>query len=244
MVAVGPVVDRLQGHADFDLQAQLLVQFPVQGCLRSLAILQLSAGKFPQQGETAARITPGRQDPAMRMDQGADYVEWIAVSHGKALIGRFTRRGATTKLNPAFALAQFTRKDYLNYMNWGLVIVALALVLFFVLPKLRQVSLPEAVKLLREGAAFIDVRTAGEFASNSIPGSKNLPLNDLPRLIEQEDIGKDDPVLVFCMSGMRSGTAYNQLRRLGYTRVYNVGSFPRAQKVWMLSQAPDASENG
>ncbi len=129
-------------------------------------------------------------------------------------------------------------------LNWGLVIVVLVLVVFFVIPKLRQVSVEEAVRLLKGGAPFIDVRSQGEFASNSIPGTKNLPMHELGRLIEKEGIEKDQPVLVFCQSGMRSGTAVNLLRRMGYKEVFNVGSFPRAQKVWMMSESQGGSKNG
>ena len=150
------------------------------------------------------------------------------------------------KLKLSFTLAHFACGNYFESMslNWGLVIVILAVVVFFLLPKLRQVSVEEAVRLLKGGAPFIDVRSQGEFASVSIPGSQNLPLHELGRLVEKEGIQKDQPVLVFCQSGMRSGTAVNLLRRMGYTQVFNVGSFPRAQKVWMMSQTEGDQNNG
>ncbi|HSH09018.1 MAG TPA: rhodanese-like domain-containing protein [Oceanipulchritudo sp.] len=122
-------------------------------------------------------------------------------------------------------------------MNWGTVILVTVVVLFFVVPKLRQVPKKEAVEMLRQGAAFIDVRTRGEFAQHSIPGSLNLPLQELAKAIRQEKIDPTDPILVFCHSGMRSSAAMRQLRSLGYTRVRNIGSFARAHSIWNLSNS-------
>jgi len=122
-------------------------------------------------------------------------------------------------------------------MDWGTVILIVAVGLFFALPRLSQVSKKEAVQLLKQGAAFIDVRTRGEFAQQSIPGSRNVPLQELAHAIQDEKLEPDAPILVFCHSGMRSSAAKRQLRALGYTQVRNVGSFARAHNVWKLSNA-------
>jgi len=129
-------------------------------------------------------------------------------------------------------------------MDWGTIFIITVVAAFFILPRLRQAPVQEVVQLLQSGAAFIDVRTPGEYRQVSIPGSVNIPLQELAQRIGGEGISKEDPVLVFCQSGMRSATAMSRLRSLGYTRVRNVGSFGRAQKVWMLSQAKGGERNG
>jgi len=42
---------------------------------------------------------------------------------------------------------------------------------------------------------------------------------------------KDRAVLLHCRSGRRSGIAQQQLRKLGYTNVHNLGSFECAEQL-------------
>ena len=80
--------------------------------------------------------------------------------------------------------------------------------------------LPE---LKKHGALFVDVRSAGEFASGNAPGTVNIPLQELgSRLAE---IPKSAPVVLCCASGTRSGMASMVLKKNGYTQVYNVGTW-------------------
>jgi rhodanese-related sulfurtransferase len=80
--------------------------------------------------------------------------------------------------------------------------------------------LPE---LRKNGALFVDVRSAGEFASGNAPGTINIPLPELgSRLAE---IPKSSPVVLCCASGTRSGMAKLLLKKNGYAQVYNVGTW-------------------
>jgi phage shock protein E len=117
-------------------------------------------------------------------------------------------------------------------MNWILpVIVALVVVGFLILRQRGAVSVPEARRLLGEGALLVDVRTAGEFAAGSVPGAVNVPLSDLPGAIAKHAPDKSRVLLVHCQSGGRSAIAAMKLRSAGYSRVFNVGSFSQAQQV-------------
>jgi rhodanese-related sulfurtransferase len=80
--------------------------------------------------------------------------------------------------------------------------------------------LPE---LKRQGALFIDVRTAGEFASGNAPGTLNIPLQELGSRLSE--IPKSAPVVLCCASGTRSGMASLVLKKHGYPHVYNVGTW-------------------
>jgi len=80
--------------------------------------------------------------------------------------------------------------------------------------------LPE---LKKNGAIFIDVRSAGEFASGNAPGTINIPLQELGRRLGE--IPKSSPVVLCCASGTRSGMAKMMLKKNGYPNVYNVGTW-------------------
>ncbi|HRN79736.1 MAG TPA: rhodanese-like domain-containing protein [Ferruginibacter sp.] len=65
-------------------------------------------------------------------------------------------------------------------------------------------------ELVEKGAVIIDVRTPGEFASGHIPGSINIPLDQIPA--EVDTIRKKHPVVITCCrSGNRSAVAKQYL---------------------------------
>jgi rhodanese-related sulfurtransferase len=77
--------------------------------------------------------------------------------------------------------------------------------------------------LLQEGAQVVDVRSEAEFASGHAPGSINIPLHAIG-----EGTTKLDPnrwVIVCCASGTRSAMARLQLKRRGFGKVLNAGSW-------------------
>ena len=82
--------------------------------------------------------------------------------------------------------------------------------------------LPE---LKKQGALFIDVRSQGEFAAGSAPGTINIPLQELNKRLNE--IPKTSPVVVCCASGTRSGMAKMVLKRNGFHQVYNLGTWTK-----------------
>ena len=85
-----------------------------------------------------------------------------------------------------------------------------------------KAMLPE---LKKNGATFVDVRSAGEFASANAPGTINIPLQELGgRLAE---IPRSSPVVLCCASGTRSGLAKVLLRKNGYLTVHNIGAWSK-----------------
>ncbi len=121
-------------------------------------------------------------------------------------------------------------------MHWFVIILAAFIVFYIILPKLNQAPLEEVAQIIEEGAPFIDVRTSREFSQRSISGSKNFPLNRLREDIQSANFEKDQPIVLFCLSGARSASAQRQLKMLGYTKVMNVGSIGRAQKAYELNK--------
>jgi len=73
-----------------------------------------------------------------------------------------------------------------------------------------------------EGAVLIDVRTKEEYESGHIPGSNNVPVDEIDKVT---DVIKDfnTPVYAYCRSGARSSRAVKKMKELGYNNVKNIG---------------------
>jgi rhodanese-related sulfurtransferase len=117
-------------------------------------------------------------------------------------------------------------------MIWNVLLVAgVLLVALTVAKRMGQVTAKQVRGLLKNGAVVVDVRSAGEFRGRHIAGAINLPLSHLreqaPRVLPR----KDQPVLLYCLSGSRSMMARGHLKHLGYSQVYNLGSLARAENV-------------
>lgn len=74
---------------------------------------------------------------------------------------------------------------------------------------------------------LIDVREESEYAEGHIPGAINIPLRTLSQNLDK--VPADQPVFVYCASGLRAATALTSLGLLGYD---NVKSFPPGWKGW------------
>lgn len=70
---------------------------------------------------------------------------------------------------------------------------------------------------------IVDVRSPLEFESEHIPGTQNIPLEEIPsRVAEFKSLGK--PLVLYCRSCNRSGMGVSILKQNGVTEVYNGGS--------------------
>lgn len=89
---------------------------------------------------------------------------------------------------------------------------------------LRQPDIDQGVEEYRTvpDAVLVDVRTVQEYREGHIPGSKNVPLQQLDKISSVAE-KKDIPLFVYCYSGSRSRQAAGMLRRMGYTNVNNIG---------------------
>lgn len=78
-------------------------------------------------------------------------------------------------------------------------------------------------KIAQKGVQLVDVRTAGEFASGHIPGAKNINAT-APGFENQagSQLNKNQPVAVYCRSGVRSARAAATLRQMGFKTVYDL----------------------
>ena len=89
---------------------------------------------------------------------------------------------------------------------------------------LKQPDIHKGVEEYRSsaGAILLDVRTPQEYREGHIPGSQNVPLQQLNNVKEVAE-NKDTVLYVYCHSGTRSRQATNMLQYMGYTNVHNIG---------------------
>lgn len=81
----------------------------------------------------------------------------------------------------------------------------------------------DLTELINKGAFLVDVRTVSEFASGSVKGAINIPLDTVSNQLAKF---KNKPhIIVFCQSGMRSSQAASILKQNGFTNVTNGGSW-------------------
>lgn len=73
-------------------------------------------------------------------------------------------------------------------------------------------------------ATVIDVRSPWEYDGAHVAGSINIPLNEIPQRMD-EIRALPRPLLLCCASGNRSGQATTYLLSLGFSEVYNGGSW-------------------
>lgn len=89
---------------------------------------------------------------------------------------------------------------------------------------LKQPDINQGVNEYRntDKAVLIDVRTPQEYKGGRIPGSKNIPLQNINK-VESIVKAKDTPLFAYCLSGARSRQAVGGLQRMGYTNATSIG---------------------
>lgn len=110
-------------------------------------------------------------------------------------------------------------------------VFVIALSLFAIVQVVAEISEAEARAHLKSGARVVDVRTVEEYQAKHLTNVVNIPLAEVKEKFPQLVTNKNEVVLLHCRSGRRSGMAEAQLRAMGYTNVFNIGSFEKAEKI-------------
>ena len=94
----------------------------------------------------------------------------------------------------------------------------------------RQPDINQGVEEYRAvpQAILLDVRTPEEYGGGHVPGSRNLPLQQIEKITAIAE-KKETPLFVYCQSGARSRQAANLLERMGYENVNNIGGMSAYQ---------------
>jgi rhodanese-related sulfurtransferase len=76
-----------------------------------------------------------------------------------------------------------------------------------------EVSPEDAKQLIDAGAQIVDVRSQDEFDAGHIPAARHVPLE---RLEGDPGLDRDQPVVLYCRSGERSGMAADAFAASGF----------------------------
>ncbi|MFV9681202.1 rhodanese-like domain-containing protein [Pseudomonas sp. NY15367] len=79
--------------------------------------------------------------------------------------------------------------------------------------------------LQRADSLLIDVRSAEEFSAGALPGAIRIGHDEIAAQITSIAANKDQPLVLYCRSGRRSGLAKQSLEELGYRQVINAGAY-------------------
>lgn len=130
----------------------------------------------------------------------------------------------------------------LEFLKQNVLLLALVVIsgTMLVWPLLRRtgakdVSAADATLMInRENALVVDVRSPAEFAAGHIPEAINIPADKLGERAGELEKHKGRPLIISCQSGMRSGSACGELKKLGYSQLFNLaGGLGEWQKAGM-----------
>lgn len=71
-----------------------------------------------------------------------------------------------------------------------------------------------------ERFVLLDIREPNEHAISRIPGSKLIPLGELPKRLKE--LNPNDEIVLHCKSGRRSAQALRILQKAGFKKVWNL----------------------
>lgn len=77
-----------------------------------------------------------------------------------------------------------------------------------------------------EKLTLVDIRERDEFVQGHLPGATFIPRGFLELQIEQHELDRDAPVVLYCAGGVRSALAARNLKEMGYSNVISlIGGF-------------------
>ena len=118
---------------------------------------------------------------------------------------------------------------YMTIATW--IFVGTVIAAFLIFKQVNAVKPETAREWLKKGATVIDVRSEVEFQEKHLPGTINIPLDRLGDEIARVAPNKEQPLLLHCLSGTRSGRGEATLKKMGYRNVFNLGSYSRAEEI-------------
>ena len=99
----------------------------------------------------------------------------------------------------------------------------------------KEIGTLATTRLMNTGNALVlDIRNTGDFGNGRIPKSKNIPLSEIDKRIDEIIKFKDKPVVVTSSAG-GAGAAMRILKQQGFVDVYQLeGGF----SAWQQASLP------
>ncbi len=105
-------------------------------------------------------------------------------------------------------------------------LLALLMLVLLAVPALaRDISVQDAAALLQnppQGLVIVDVRTPAEFREGHLPGAVNMDYFGGPFETQIQSLPKTAPVLLYCRTGNRSGSAYDIMTKAGIGNILHM----------------------
>lgn len=88
--------------------------------------------------------------------------------------------------------------------------------------KQEDINMEEMENMIKKGAIALDVRSPQEYKEGHINGAVLLPEYELKTKVNETLPNKEQTIIVYCSSGVRSKKVQKELKKLGYKNVYNL----------------------
>ena len=85
-----------------------------------------------------------------------------------------------------------------------------------------DITIEELNNKIAQGAILLDVRSNQEYKEGHLQGAINIPDYELRNRVQKEIPKKNQLIVIYCQYGGRSRNAYNMMKRIGYTNIYNL----------------------
>lgn len=183
------------------------------------------AGYYPGAQPLSVKILFAPEDGRLL---GAQVVGYAGADKRLEMLAQTLQRGGTVydlaELEHAYAPPYSAAKDPVNMAGFvaGNILSG----------EVRTVTWRDGL-LRDETAVRLDVRTADEFALGSIPGFRNLPLDELRDRLDE--LPRDRPVVVTCAVGLRGYLAARILMQRGFKEVFNLSG---GYRTWHAAAGP------
>lgn len=101
---------------------------------------------------------------------------------------------------------------------------------------IQEIDTTAALQMINhKNAVVLDVRESAEFAAGHVLNAKLIPLGKLKERMGELEKYRDQPMVVVCRSGNRSGNACSMLSKAGYTQAYNLAG---GMTAWQSGKLP------
>ncbi|MBL8026480.1 MAG: FAD-dependent oxidoreductase [Fibrobacteres bacterium] len=201
-------------------------------CIESIIHLSSHAGYYPDAMPMSLKLV---FEPVTGKILGAQAVGYDGIDKRIDAIAALMRGGATvrelTEFEHSYAPPYSSAKDPVNVAGYVAENILNGLV--------NIVQWHEINALTKnEGAILVDVRLPEEFALGTIPGSTNIPLDDLRKRIAE--VPKDKKCIIFCGVGLRAYLGCRILMQNGFDKVFNLSG---GYKTWEHASQKQSNED-
>ncbi len=94
----------------------------------------------------------------------------------------------------------------------------------------KTLSCQDMEEKVKNGALLIDVRDLEDYEKEHLDNAINIPDYEIDYKIDEYAKSKNDIIILYCQSGVRSNQSAIKLQEMGYTNVYSLGGIRKCKK--------------